>query len=81
MYAASRKWGGVSVVAGMPADGSDHAAFFVTGMSMPMLRRQNLGTLFVIAGVAEILAFVAVVDWVGLGPALAAQLRGVACSD
>ncbi len=35
-----------------------------------MLRRQNLGTLFVIAGVAEILAFVAVVDWVGLGPAL-----------
>ena len=35
-----------------------------------MLRRQNLGTLFVIAGVAEILAFVAVVDRLGLGPAL-----------
>ena len=41
-----------------------------------MLRRQNLGTLFVIAGVAEILAFVAVVDWVGLGPALLLSFAG-----
>ena len=45
-----------------------------------MLRRHNLGTLIVIAGVAEILAFVAVVAWVGLGPALllsfAASLLG-----
>ena len=35
-----------------------------------MLRRQNLGTLVALACLAEVLTFVAVVDWIGVGPAL-----------
>lgn len=47
-----------------------------------MLRRHNLGTLVALACLAEVLAFVAVVDWIGFGPALllgfGATLLGVA---
>ena len=35
-----------------------------------MLRRRHLGTVFVLTLLAEVLVFVAVVDWLGLGPAL-----------
>lgn len=35
-----------------------------------MLRRQNLGTLVALACLAELLTFIAVVDWIGFGPAL-----------
>ena len=35
-----------------------------------MLRRQNLGTLLLLGVVAEIVAFIAVVDWLGAGPAV-----------
>ncbi len=35
-----------------------------------MLRRQNLGTLVALACLAEVLTFIAVVDWIGFGPAL-----------
>ena len=35
-----------------------------------MLRRQNLGTLLLLGVVAEIVAFIAVVDWIGAGPAV-----------
>ena len=35
-----------------------------------MLRSRHLGTLIVLALFAEVLAFVVVVDWLGLGPAL-----------
>ncbi len=35
-----------------------------------MLRRQNLGTLLLLGLAAEIVAFIAVVDWLGAGPAV-----------
>lgn len=35
-----------------------------------MLRRQNLGTLLLLGIVAEIVAFIVVVDWIGAGPAV-----------
>ncbi len=35
-----------------------------------MLRRQNLGTLVALACLAELLTFIAVVDWIGFGPAV-----------
>ena len=35
-----------------------------------MLRRYNLGTLVALACLAELLTFIAVVDWIGFGPAL-----------
>ena len=35
-----------------------------------MLRRQNLGTLLLLGLVAEVVAFIAVVDWLGAGPAV-----------
>ena len=35
-----------------------------------MLRRQNLGTLLLLGVVAEIVAFIAMVDWLGAGPAV-----------
>lgn len=35
-----------------------------------MLRRQNLGTLLLLGLVAEVAAFIAVVDWLGAGPAV-----------
>lgn len=35
-----------------------------------MLRRQNLGTLLLLGFAAEVVTFVAVVDWIGAGPAV-----------
>ncbi len=35
-----------------------------------MLRFQNLGTLLLLGIVAEVVAFIAVVDWIGAGPAV-----------
>lgn len=35
-----------------------------------MLRFQNLGTLLLLGIVAEIVAFIAIVDWIGAGPAV-----------
>ena len=35
-----------------------------------MLRRQNIGTLLILGLVAEVAAFIAVVDWIGAGPAV-----------
>lgn len=35
-----------------------------------MLRRYNLGTLVALGCLAELLTFIAVVDWIGFGPAL-----------
>jgi UPF0716 protein FxsA len=40
-----------------------------------MMRRQNLGTLLLLGLVAEIVAFIAVVDWIGAAPAV---LLGIA---
>ena len=35
-----------------------------------MLRRQNLGTLLLLGFAAEVVTFIALVDWIGAGPAI-----------